>query len=247
MTSAFHFDSVFPLGIVVAMEREARTLTKADLKKNKPMQFREGSWFWISGMGRVRAEHAAQSLFKGGCRILASWGTVGALDPYLKPGTLFLPHKIYSEEGETYVTDKVLRDRLNRLCAPEVKVMGGDLLTVDRIVTAVSEKQDLKDRYAVAAIDMEASAVARVAANCNIPFLAIKAPVDLPDQHLPIWVTRSLDPWGNLVKKAILKNISGIKPGDCTQLRHLSRNYHSAQNVLLNVSQKMDYLPFQNI
>ncbi|MHB1544924.1 MAG: phosphorylase family protein [Gammaproteobacteria bacterium] len=235
------------VGIVVALEREARMLTRSQIKNELPVPLHAGSWLCVSGIGVKRAKRAALALIKCDCRVLVSWGMVGALNPSLKPGQLFLPEAIYTESGVIYTVDKPWHIYLQRLFEANIEIALGNLMTVDRVITSVSEKNDLRIHYPVAAVDMEAGAVAEVAADHNLPFIAIKAPVDMADQKLPLWLIRSLDPWGRIVKRNLLRNILRITFSDGPLLRQLSVNFQCSQKTLAWIARKTDCLSLQSI
>jgi len=234
------------LGLVVALAREAEMLTQSQVEKNVPTELQGGSWLYVSGAGALRAKHAADALVECGCRVLVSWGTVGALDHHLKPGQLFLPEAIHTESGNVYPVDRSWHMHLRRLFETSLDIVLGNLLTVDRIITSVSEKQDLKKRHSAVAVDMEAAAVAEVAMAYNLPFFAIKTPVDLADQRLPLWLIRSLDPWGHVLKKNLVKNVFHVTFADGVLLRQLFANFRRSQQTLAVIARKTDGLSFRN-
>lgn len=234
-------------GVVVALEQEARLLTSAHTKRGVPVELRTGTRLCLSGMGMQRARMAALALVGSGCRVLISWGTVGALDPVLEPAQLFLPEIIHDESGLSFQADHNLLDHVRDLCQPELKVVSGNLLTVDRVVRSISEKQDLRHRYPAVAIDMEAAAVAEVALHHHIPFLAIKTPIDTVDQEFPAWLLSALDPWGHLRINKLVRSLVSIRYGQLALLIRLSRNLRRGQRTLAWVARKTDGLSFHKM
>ena len=91
--------------------------------------------------------------------VLISIGFAGALAPDLKVGDLFIPRHIISERNGSAFTME--RGR-------------GSLVTSEEVV-GVEAKRILRTRFSAQAADMEAAAVAAVAAARNCECLAVKA------------------------------------------------------------------------
>ena len=69
----------------------------------------------------------------------------------------------------------------------------GRLLTVDRLIRTVEEKQQLGEGHAALACDMETFAVARISADLKRRFLSVRVISDMVDDELPKEVARLLD------------------------------------------------------
>ncbi len=234
-----------PVGIVVALEREASTLTLCPSRKVRPLRLTEGSWLSVSGMGAERAEQAAFELLACGCCTLVSWGTAGALDPELKAGELILPESVMTESGEIYKVDEAWHIYLRRLLERDTEVSLGNLLTISRVITSPSEKRILKERTSAVAVDMEGAAVAKAAAAARTPFIAVKTAVDLANQGLPAWLTHSLDPWGRVRPGCLIRNSVHARFRDGALLWQLARNFRCAHEQLVRVARTTDRLSVQ--
>jgi hypothetical protein len=53
------------------------------------------------------------------------------------------------------------------------------------VITTVDEKRTIHERFGAGAADMESAAVARVAVENDIPWIAVRVVVDAADQELP--------------------------------------------------------------
>jgi len=99
---------------------------------------------------------------------LVSIGFAGALAPGMKVGDIFVPRHIVSERTGSAFT------------SPRGK---GSLVTADTVVGA-DRKRVLFKRFQAQAVDMEAAAVAAVAASRDCEFLALKVISDELDTRI---------------------------------------------------------------
>jgi nucleoside phosphorylase len=140
-----------------------------------------------SGVGRQRAEDATLQVidrFKPGA--LISIGYAGAVQPELNVGDLVIADTIIEEkENGEYFPDS---DWLNRAkdipCPDGVKAVVGGLLTVDNVIHDSLSKQELGKKYSVQAVEMETSAISKVAEEKDVPLLSLRVISDRLDQEL---------------------------------------------------------------
>ena len=226
------------LGIVVALQREAKSLTKKSIPLRTPVKIAEQVVLIVSGMGPQQARAAAQILVQQGATALLSWGTAAALDPDLRSGTLFIPDTIIDSEGHTYSTDTQWKARLVTELSHSLRLANGNLITSFRIISTPQDKHELFKRHKCPALDMESAALAAVAQAESIPFLAIRAIVDTADMVLPNSVISALDNDG---KPDIVKLISGLlfQPQDWRALIRLTRSFHAAEKSLSSTIHKL--------
>jgi adenosylhomocysteine nucleosidase len=122
-----------------------------------------------SGPGYKNAASAArQAIDSFSPEILVSIGFAGALAPGMKVGDIFVPRHIVSERTGSAFT------------SPRGK---GSLVTADTVVGA-DRKRVLFKRFQAQAVDMEAAAVAAVAASRDCEFLALKVISDELDTRI---------------------------------------------------------------
>lgn len=140
-----------------------------------------------SGVGRQRAEEATLQVidrFKPVC--LISIGYAGALQPELNVGDLVIADTIIEEkEKGEYSPDTGWFNRAKNIsCPDDVKAIAGGLLTVDNVIHDSMSKQELGKQYNVKAVEMETSAIAKVAEEKKVPFLSLRVISDRMDQEL---------------------------------------------------------------
>ena len=64
-------------------------------------------------------------------------------------------------------------------------IVGGGLLDCAQVVTSIAEKRNLFEASGAVAVDMESYAVAGVAAEAGVPFVAVRAIADPAGRPLP--------------------------------------------------------------
>jgi adenosylhomocysteine nucleosidase len=186
------------VGIVVALAMEARALTTSTVHIERVTPLMNGAALWLSGMGPAAARTAAQGLADTGATALATFGVAGALRAGLRSGTLFCPERVLDENDHDYTPDPAWRTRLlQRLAATRLAVLEtGSLLSVPLPLLTTAAKIAAHDRYAAAGADMESAAVAAVARDRKLPFMALRAIIDEVDDTVPTALHDSVDAWG---------------------------------------------------
>ena len=105
----------------------------------------------------------------------------GGLDPALGPGTVVLAGSVLAPGGETYGCDEAWRAALGaRIPAPSVTLLGRDAP-----VCEAADKARLFAETGAAIVDMESHAVAAVAAESGVSFLALRAVADAAHRAVP--------------------------------------------------------------
>lgn len=165
------------VGIVAAMRVEAQCITSRHVPLGKMVNLGENAAIWLCGMGEEAARNAATRLQERGANSLISFGIAGALEPILRPGDLILPESIYTENLLLPVSLN-WRNRIQEHLPSHLRVIGGKLAASQKVLTSILEKHELAQSTGACAVDLESGAVAKVAADANIPFLAIRAIAD---------------------------------------------------------------------
>jgi len=125
-----------------------------------------------SGVGRVKAERAAAVLFdEGPVSCVIAVGFSGGLDASLAVGDLVLADRVVEDSSGAALT-------VNGSAPAVPTARRGTVVTVDRIYAAVEEKQALAKRWQALAVDMESSAVARVASARGVPWCSLRIILD---------------------------------------------------------------------
>ncbi len=135
----------------------------------------------VSGVGKVRAAHAASVLVEAGAtRALLVVGTCGGLRQDLAPGTLVhctvaAQTDLGVRDGREQISDPMLRAAWQRACpGPE-----GWFLTADRAVLSLWRRLRLARAFAGPCVaDMETAAAAVVARAAGVPWAALRAVTD---------------------------------------------------------------------
>ena len=161
------------VGIVTAMRVEARCITRTRLPFNQRIRLGENAAIWLCGMGEEAAQEAAEGLKAGGATALMSFGFAGALKSSLRPGDLVLPESIHA--GHSFPVELSWRSRLRQRLPDQLNVAGGVLAASRNLLTSATAKSDLAHTTGACAVDMESGAVAKVAAQAGLPFLAVRA------------------------------------------------------------------------
>jgi adenosylhomocysteine nucleosidase len=184
----------------------------------------------VSGIGRAAAEAAARSLVEAGVSALSTFGMAGGLDPALKPGSVVLPREVISPEGKHYAACASWRERVLAAVSPLHAVTEGNLLTSAYAIDTPAEKAAAFHRTGAAAVDMESAAVAEVAAQHNLPFIAARVIVDTAADRLPRAVVAASRAgrvqFGRLLAGMVLA------PGEIAALVRLAQRYRIAMRSL---------------
>ena len=191
-----------PLGLIFALPIEAHTFERraSDIKdfqgqgcvifegrlSNRPIVWT------ISGVGQGAATRAAQLILDGHRpHTLISAGFAGALTSGLEHGTVVIPDRILNDHHECIYT-LTLGDQIPFLAETTRKTT--TLVTVDSIITSKEEKVQLRKDSNADLVDMESAAVAQIAQEADIPFLAVRAISDTSEETLPPEVSRLSQP-----------------------------------------------------
>ena len=186
------------VGIVVALASEAGALTTRRVHPERIIPLANGAGLWLSGMGAAAAQNAAHALADRGAAALAVFGVAGALDSSLRSGTLFCPERILDDSGQDYAPDPTWRaSLLHQLSAATLPMLEtGKLLSMPMPLLTTAAKGAARNCHVAVAVDMESAAVAAVARDRRLPFMALRAIVDEMDDTIPSALHASVDAWG---------------------------------------------------
>ncbi|MGC1521702.1 MAG: hypothetical protein WA803_09215 [Steroidobacteraceae bacterium] len=218
------------LGVVAALEAEARTLGVAVRRQDGLATVGDGALLAVSGMGGDLAAAAARQLVRAGASALMSFGLAGGLDPQLRPGTVVLPDEVVSRDGARFPTSAEWRRKLSLAVAEMQPFASGTLLTSALpIDTAELKAAAFRDTGAVA-VDMESVSVAQVAAAHQLPFMAVRVVVDGATDVLPQAVLAA-SRGGHLSVLRLVCGLAGA-PRDIAGVIRLARRYRAATRSL---------------
>ena len=222
-----------PLGIVAALSAEARTLGRA-ARRGAHATLADGSLIAVSGIGFDAATRASHGLADAGAGALVSWGVAGGLDPLLEPGAVLLPTEVISADGSRYPVAPVWRERQLAAIAASCRVAAGPLLCVGRPIDSIEDKMRARRATGAVAVDMESLAVAAVARDRRLPFLAVRAIVDAAGDTLPRAVVAASR--GGRLRLATLAAGIVRSPAELVSLIGLARRYRAARASLTAVA-----------
>ncbi len=219
------------LGIVAALRDEARLLTHQPLVLYQTVSLGDDVSLQVSGMGHDRARTAGEALIAKGAQALLSWGTAAALDPAILPGTLVLPHEVFSADGCHYSVDHAWRDRVLSHLSASMPIHQGPLCASDSVLDSPAAKAGLFAQNGCAAVDMESAALARLASERGLPFLCLRYIVDPADMALPGSLMSSLDDDGQVRPLRLLGQLI-THPRDLLALARLAKAFGEAKKSM---------------
>ena len=211
-----------PIAIIAALEREIAPLVhgweRLNLRSGADVFIAPSTVATAAGIGATAASVASKALLEElSPSILISVGLAGAVSPSLHVADLILPEKIISAEtGRAFPV------------TASGSALSGTLLS-SPMVLSIAQKEAAARHNAIA-VDMEAAAVAEVAAQAGIPFLAVKAISDEADfEMLPF--ERFVRPDGSFSTASLLAH-AALRPHWWPRLLRLSRNSRLASEAL---------------
>ena len=223
------------LGIVVALPEELSTLTS----KKIPPSALNSVLVICSGAGAENARKAAETLISNGATHLISWGCAAALSPELKSGDLTLADSLLDAQHVQINIHSAWHEHVKNLLSKVLVVHTGILLESIEIVTLSREKKQLHAATNACVLDMESVAVAKVAQQHNLPFLAIRAIADPVTMDLPKAVSVAMSDKGRVLISPLLKYLL-FHPSELVGLVKLGLHFHAAKKTLKHVATQLD-------
>jgi adenosylhomocysteine nucleosidase len=223
------------LGIVVALPEELPTLTS----KKIPPSALNSVLVICSGAGAENARKAAETLVSNGATHLISWGCAAALSPELKSGDLTLADSLLDAQHVQININSTWLAQVKTSLAKSLSVHTGTLLESLQIVALSSEKKQLHTETNAIVLDMESVAVAKVAAEKNLPFLAIRAIADPVTMDLPKAVSVAMNDNGKVLISPLLKYLL-LHPSELPSLIKLGLHFSAAKKTLKHVATQLD-------
>lgn len=222
-------------GVVAALPAEARSLHRGKLEVGQRIALAPTRWLQLAGMGRANAGRAAHALVQAGATRLLSWGIAGSLAPQLRAGALVLPITIVSTRQQVFAADTEWHSRVVQGLRESLTVTVEPLVESLEIVANVSDKRAMYAQSGASAVDMESAAIAEVAQQAGVPFLAIRAIVDDAERAIPQAALSAIDPNGRLRAMRFAKSLTG-NPKQLPELITLARSLRAAQKTLARVA-----------
>jgi adenosylhomocysteine nucleosidase len=223
------------VGVVAALASEARALGPSMPRGGDPplselAVLGEGSLLALSGIGRAAAAVAARALVDAGVSALMTFGMAGGLDPALESGSVVIARELISTDGVRYPTCRAWREQVAAAVSTLCAVTQGDLLTSSHAIAMPADKAAAFRSTGAAAVDMESAAVAEIAAEHKLPFIAVRVIVDTAADQLPRAVVAA-----SLAGKVQIARLIGgliVAPREIAALIRLARRYRIAMRSL---------------
>jgi adenosylhomocysteine nucleosidase len=209
------------VGIIAALPREVTALVHGWKRRQCPggvLVYTDGRAVGAcAGLGAVRAELAVSAAMASmPITRLLSVGLAGACDPTLRVGDIIRAGLVIDDHtGERFEDDRY-----------------NQVLVTSNSIASVSDKQRLVRLYGAAAVDMEATAVARLARQHGLEFSAIKAISDEADFALD-GLSRFATPDGQFREAAFALH-TAVRPATWGKVIALGRNSSKAVTALTN-------------
>lgn len=231
-------------GIVVALPEELSSLTSKKLSKGHSHFINKKTLVIYSGAGPINASSAAEHLFSKGATQLISWGCAAALIESLNPGDLILANElIFTEESNTIKLEASANwhQRTKELLSSLVNVNIGSLVESKCIVSCSADKKNIHTTTNAAALDMESIAIAKVANQHALPFIAIRVIADPVEMDLPLAVTHSLNQQGEVSICKLMYYLI-LHPKELPGLIKLGLHFSAAKKTLKLIAKYLDII-----
>ena len=175
------------LGVITGLTREVACLKAGGwLRRSvgRPMTFA------AAGQPAVAAE-AARRMVAEGASGLVSFGIAGGLDPSLGSGVVVVADRVVLPGGGSVACHDPW---VTRLLQAEGTLDSGAVLGSDDAIMTAARKAALYREHEALAVDMESHAVATVAKETGVPFVAIRAIGDPATRSIPRAALAGLSP-----------------------------------------------------
>ena len=215
---------------ITALAAEARTLRPAFASGADPAAA-NAVHIAVAGIGAAAAGKAAVVAMQGGADALVSWGFAGGLAPRLSCGTLVVAERIVCANGRVFATDDEWRAALFGCISARQIACCAPLLSVSAVLADAACKAQQFQNSGAVAVDMESAAVAQVARDWHVPFVAVRAVVDTASDRLPRSIADAIDGAGKL-RWGRLCTALARAPRDVPSLLGLGSRYRIARRAL---------------
>jgi len=225
-------------GILVALPEELRTLTKSRLEQGECTHVASNTLVILSGTGPDNASVAAQKLIENGANQLISWGCAGALAPFLKAGDLLIPTVILTEDNQQLETRRDWARKIINTLEQAIRCYDGWLFESRSVIPLAQDKMQQHQKTQALAVDMESAALARVAQQAGIPFVAIRSIVDPADLDLPKAISHAMTKKGAISIAKLMLYLC-CHPTELPRLIQLGLHFNSASKTLKHVASEL--------
>lgn len=231
-------------GIIVALPEELGTLTSKKIDKGSSVFISDAIVLAYSGAGANNAQAASELLIAQGATRLISWGCAAALSETLKPGDLVLADNLIDADNAQFAIHSDWHSDTKNLLSSTLKVHTGSLAESNSIVAAAQDKKHLYTQTGAIALDMESIAIAKVARQNSLPFLAIRAIADPAGMDLPKAINHSVNNEGDIVLSKLLLYVA-LHPTELPGLIKLGLHFNAAKITLKLIANQLNNVTAQ--
>ncbi|MGI8739576.1 MAG: hypothetical protein ACR2KU_08040 [Gammaproteobacteria bacterium] len=229
------------IGIVAALDGEARTLIRRSLKPPMEVNVAQACDVRVAlaSMGASRARAAGEQLLAQGATALMSWGVAAALDRALAPGNLLVPGVILDTDLRSYSVDTAWHGWLCEQLKNRFVIHVDPLIESTTVLATRAQKRALMLRSGAMAADMESAALAALASEAQVPFVAIRAVSDTAVARVPTWLGGVIDNGGHVCIGAVIRQVLA-RPLDWAAVSRLALGFRAARATLTDVASLAD-------
>lgn len=208
------------LGIITGLVKEAACVRRTENSNRLMIQA-------VAGQSD-QATDAATAMIDHGASGLVSFGVAGGLDPTLGAGVVVIASSVIAPSGQQWQTHEPWVEALMQL---DGSFDSGAVVGSDVPVMTALDKRKLFRKHGALAVDMESQAVAAVAQDAGVPFIAIRAIGDPAGRSIPRAALSGLAPNG---RTRALPVIAGLlrRPGDVAGIWRLAKETNRALQAL---------------
>jgi adenosylhomocysteine nucleosidase len=190
----------------------------------------------LAGVGTRNAESAAADLISQGVTSMISAGIAGGLDPKLKAADIVIATDVLQLDptgigGPWPAETKAVALADAQLSRNNLRTHSGTILTAETGALTCSDKASLFRQSGALTVDMESAAVARMAAQANLPFFGLRAVCDPAGQSVPEQLYACLNPDGSIRLPTVMYSIL-LRPGLLKPMLGMGLAFSSARRAL---------------
>ncbi len=224
--------------IMAASRIELAAVTTRLKTAGEWLRLPSGNFAALCGIGAPHASRISAQLLRQDVRGLVSWGCATGLDASLRPGTLLLPRALITGHAACLRVDAAWHRAAMAALAPHLPIRTAPIAETRSVLTSPVQKEALFQRTGAIAADMESALLARVAQDCRLPFLVVRAVADTAVHTLPRGLPMGIDVHGNLAAGRIAQRAL-LRPADWPQLARLGLAFRRARQALTCAASRM--------
>ena len=193
-----------------------------------------------AGPGPDAARTAALQAIQAGATCLVSFGIAGALDPTLNPGDLIVSTAVTNTNTTIPIEIGWATALITEIRKTQLPIEN-TIFSRDSIVVTTAEKAGIAKVHQAVAVDMESHAIAALAQEKGVPFVALRVIADHSGQALPKSAMAGSRPDGTI---AVLPVIGAVltHPWEIADLIRIGRQTARARKTLGDLAGLLRFL-----